>query len=96
MLAVVSIGCTNPHTPAGHEGYVVERPRIWGNGGYQGTIIGPGNFGISIWRNEVTNIDMRPQTYLEKFNILSKDNLNVAVNCQVVISCATWSIHLLS
>lgn len=26
-------GCTNPSTPAGHEGYVKENPRVWGKGG---------------------------------------------------------------
>ncbi len=27
---------TNPSTPAGEEGYVFEKPRVFGEGGYQG------------------------------------------------------------
>ena len=55
VLALGAIGCTNPYTPAGHEGYVYERPRIFGKGGFQGAVPGPGNFGVSLLRNEVIN-----------------------------------------
>ncbi|MCP4698506.1 MAG: hypothetical protein GY862_16890 [Gammaproteobacteria bacterium] len=68
---------TNPSTPTGHEGYVYERARIFGKGGYRGMVIGPGNFGSSLWRNEVINIDIRPATYTEKFKILAQDDLNI-------------------
>jgi len=85
IIIVAATGCTNPHTPAGSEGYVYESPRIWGKGGFRGIIKGPGNYGVSAWRNEVMNIDIRPQTYLEKFRILAKDNLNVGINAQAVI-----------
>jgi PBP1b-binding outer membrane lipoprotein LpoB len=33
---VLLSGCSNPSTPAGHEGYVKESPRVWGNGGFKG------------------------------------------------------------
>ncbi|HDL63942.1 MAG TPA: hypothetical protein ENH12_00990 [Proteobacteria bacterium] len=85
IIIVVATGCTNPHTPAGSEGYVYESPRIWGKGGFRGIIKGPGNYGVSAWRNKVMNIDIRPQTYLEKFRILAKDNLNVGINAQAII-----------
>ena len=78
-------GCTNPYTPAGHEGYVKENPRIFGKGGFMGTIKGPGNFGVSLWRNEVENVDFRPQTYAESFNILTKDELNISLQFQTII-----------
>ncbi|WP_254911187.1 hypothetical protein [Pseudoalteromonas sp. A601] len=55
--------CTNPSTPAGQEGYVYEKPRVFGEGGYQGSMVGPANFGMSLLRNEVINIDMRPNLY---------------------------------
>ena len=74
ILAACMIGCSNPYTPAGHEGYVFERPRVFGKGGYRGVIKGPGNFGVSAFRNEVINIDLRPQTYSETFKILAKDD----------------------
>ena len=38
--AVIALGsnlaCSNPSTPAGHEGYVYEDPRLLGNGGFSG------------------------------------------------------------
>lgn len=78
-------GCTNPSTPAGYEGYVKENPRVFGKGGFRGTLKGPGNFGVSLWRNEVENVDFRPQTYAESFNILTKDELNIAFRFQTII-----------
>jgi regulator of protease activity HflC (stomatin/prohibitin superfamily) len=78
-------GCTNPFTPAGHEGYVYEDPRVFGKGGFQGTLKGPANFGVSPWRNRVINIDMRPQTFREKFRILTADDLNVSFSFHSVL-----------
>jgi hypothetical protein len=66
-LVLLSYGCSNPFTPAGHEGFVYENPRMFGKGGLRGAIKGPGNYGASLWRNEVINLDMRPQTYKRKF-----------------------------
>ncbi|MFL3651322.1 MAG: hypothetical protein ACI6PR_08910 [Pseudoalteromonas sp.] len=66
VAGVVGFGltaCTNPSTPAGEEGYVYEKPRVFGEGGYQGTMKGPANYGMSLLRNEVINIDMRPNLY---------------------------------
>jgi len=78
-------GCTNPHAPAGHEGYVFEDPRVFGQGGFRGGVHGPGNYGISAWRNRVVTIDMRPTTYTEEFSILVKDDLNVAFRVHAVM-----------
>jgi regulator of protease activity HflC (stomatin/prohibitin superfamily) len=78
-------GCTNPHTPAGHEGYVFEDPRIFGEGGFRGPVHGPGNYGISAWRNLIVNIDTRPTTYTEEFSILVKDDLNVAFRVHAIM-----------
>ncbi|RWX47173.1 hypothetical protein VT98_12361, partial [Candidatus Electrothrix communis] len=59
-FALLGIFGTNPNTPAGHEGYVYEQPRMFGKGGFRGDLKGPSNYGISLWRNEVMNVDFRP------------------------------------
>ncbi len=86
LVVAVGTACSNPYTPAGHEGYVYERPRIMGQGGSQGVVTGPGNFGVSLWRNEVINIDIRPSTYTEEFRILARDDLNVTFRVHAVIA----------
>ncbi|MGB5695234.1 MAG: SPFH domain-containing protein [Polyangiales bacterium] len=78
-------GCSNPHTPAGHEGYVFEDPRLVGEGGFRGVVRGPGNYGVSPFRNRIVNIDTRPTTYTEQFSILVKDDLNVAFDVHAVM-----------
>jgi regulator of protease activity HflC (stomatin/prohibitin superfamily) len=85
LLLLAAAGCSNPYTPAGHEGYVYERPRVVGKGGFRGVVQGPGNYGVSLFRNEVINIDIRPQTYTESFAILAKDDLNVQFRFHAVI-----------
>lgn len=85
-------GCTNPSTPAGYEGYVKENPRIWGKGGFQGVLKGPANYGVSLWRNEIENVDFRPQTYSETFNILTKDELNISFRWQTIIKIKAGTI----
>lgn len=85
VCLILLTGCTNPSTPAGHEGYVKENPRVWGKGGFKGTLKGPANYGMSLWRNEVENVDFRPQTYAESFKILAKDELNIAFRFQTII-----------
>ncbi len=92
-LAVLGLtACTNPSTPAGQEGYVYEKPRVFGEGGYQGSMVGPANFGMSLLRNEVINIDMRPNTYTEAFQILANDDLNIRFDFHAVISIETGSV----
>lgn len=84
---------TNPHTPEGHEGYVYERPRIFGAGGYRGALVGPSNFGVSLWRNEVINVDIRPGTNCEEFKILAKDELNISFRYQSIIKIKQGTIR---
>jgi regulator of protease activity HflC (stomatin/prohibitin superfamily) len=92
-LVLATIACSNPYTPAGHEGYVYERPRVLGRGGFQGILAGPGNFGVSVFRNEVINIDVRPNTYTEAFQILAKDDLNVSFQVHAVLSIERGSVE---
>jgi len=84
LLALLA-SCTNPSAPAGHEGYIYESPRVWGTGGFQGTLNGPENFGVSLWRNEAIIIDIRPRTYTEHFQILAKDDLNISFNYHAIL-----------
>jgi regulator of protease activity HflC (stomatin/prohibitin superfamily) len=86
--ALLATACSNPETPAGHEGYVFERPRVIGKGGFRGIVTGPGNYGVSLFRNEVINIDLRPKTYTEQFEILAKDDLNIAFQFHAIIGLA--------
>ncbi len=91
-LFILKVFTTNPSTPAGYEGFVYERPRVFGKGGFKGVIVGPGNYGVSLWRNEVINIDMRPKTYTEKFKILAKDDLNISFRFHAVIALRPGSV----
>jgi regulator of protease activity HflC (stomatin/prohibitin superfamily) len=94
LPAVLALAaCTNPYTPAGHEGYVFERPRMLGKGGFRGTVKGPGNYGLSLFRNEIVNIDIRPKTYTEQFKILTSDDLNIAFQFHAVVSVQAGSIE---
>jgi regulator of protease activity HflC (stomatin/prohibitin superfamily) len=87
------LGCSNPYTPAGHEGYVFERPRVVGEGGFRGVVTGPGNYGVSLFRNEVINVDIRPQTYTESFKILAKDDLNVSFDVHAVLAIEPGNVE---
>jgi regulator of protease activity HflC (stomatin/prohibitin superfamily) len=93
MAMVFLCACTNPSTPAGHEGYVKENPRIWGKGGFRGALKGPANYGVSLWRNQVENVDFRPRTYPENFKILTKDELNISFRFQTIIKVKPGSIR---
>ena len=93
LAALFASGCSNPYTPPGHEGYVFERPRLIGKGGPQGTVVGPGNFGVSFLRNEVVNIDLRPQTYTEAFQILARDDLNVSFQVHAVLAIEAGAVE---
>jgi regulator of protease activity HflC (stomatin/prohibitin superfamily) len=91
VLSAVALH-TNPYVPPGHEGYVYERPRIFGNGGFQGTVVGPGNFGLSLFRNEAITIDMRPKTHSEEFNLLARDDLTLRFKFHAVIAIEPGSV----
>jgi regulator of protease activity HflC (stomatin/prohibitin superfamily) len=91
-FVLLAVGCTNPSTPPGYEGYVRENPRIFGKGGFRGALKGPANFGVSLWRNQVTNVDFRPRTYGEGFNILTKDELNISFRFQTIIKIKPGTI----
>lgn len=88
LITFICVGLyikTNPFTPAGHEGYIYESPRVFGTGGFRGILKGPKNYGVSLWRNKIKIVDFRPQTYSEKFKILAKDELNISFRFQTII-----------
>ncbi|MBK9030562.1 MAG: hypothetical protein IPL61_04350 [Myxococcales bacterium] len=82
-LAVVYAGCRNHHTPAGHVGYVRSRPFL-GAGAFVGTITGPTSTGF-VWRREVVNIDVRPNTYSEVMKIPTRNRLEVELRAHARI-----------
>jgi regulator of protease activity HflC (stomatin/prohibitin superfamily) len=92
-MVLLATACTNPETPAGHEGYVFERPRVMGKGGFRGIVTGPGNYGVSVFRNQVINIDLRPKTYTEQFEILAKDDLNISFQFHAIIGLAEGRVE---
>ena len=93
LLLISVSGCSNPYTPPGHEGYVYESPRLFGTGGFQGVVTGPGNYGVSLLRNQVINIDLRPQTYTEQFKILARDDLNVSFDVHMVLAIQPGAVE---
>lgn len=92
LMFLVGCGFSNPHTPQGHEGYVKENPRIFGQGGFEKVLVGPSNNGFSFFRYEVENVDMRTKTYNEGFKILMQDKLNMGISVQLVASLKKGSI----
>lgn len=86
----LAVGCSNARTGAGHEGYVFHDPLFLGKRAYVGTQVGPASTGL-VWRQYVQNIDMRPQTYSEEYQILTRDNLNLAFQSHAKISLKAGS-----
>ncbi len=76
-IIVNSMGGTNPFTPPGHEGYIYHQPIAIGQRGFVEAQTGPTSPGWR-WRQYVTNIDMRVNTYSETMQIFSADNLEVS------------------
>jgi len=91
--ALALVFSSNPSTPAGHEGYVYEEPRLFGNGGYRDSVRGPANYGISLMRNRVINIDMRPGTYTENFHILARDDLNISFDFHTIMAVNSGTVQ---
>ena len=83
--ALLLPACTNQNTPEGEVGYLQHEPLIFGEAYFVGTQRGPTSTGL-VWRQFVTNIDVRPKNYTEVFSILSKDNLNIGLEAHARIS----------
>lgn len=94
FVATVLGGCANHTTPEGREGYIVHVPLFFGESAYLGSQTGPTSTGM-VWRQRVTNVDMRPKNYSEEFHILSRDNLNVGFEAHARISLRAGTVQQL-
>lgn len=92
LTALLALGCTNPETPAGFEGYVYRLPLVLGKMSYERTLTGPASTSLS-WRLYVTNIDMRARNYPEDFSLLTRDNLSVTFQVSTRIQLRPGSVR---
>ena len=86
------LGGTNAYTPAGHEGYVYHQPLAFGQREFKETQTGPVSTGWR-WRQYVTNIDMRVNTFSEEMQIFSSDNLEVTFEAHARIRLKAGSVQ---
>jgi uncharacterized protein (DUF2164 family) len=77
-FGVSSVGCGNHHTPAGHVGYVKSQP-VLGAGEFVGIQQGPTSTGW-VWRQDVTNIDVRTRTFSEEMIIPTRNRLELTLH----------------
>jgi len=70
------VGCANHHIPAGHIGYIKSTP-ILGAGDFVGIAQGPTSTGW-VWRQEVTNLDVRTRTFTEDMVIPTRNRLELS------------------
>jgi regulator of protease activity HflC (stomatin/prohibitin superfamily) len=92
ILLALCAACSNPETPAGFEGYIFHTPLVFGKMEYRGALTGPSSTGLG-WRLSVENIDMRAKSYLEKFSLLTEDNLSVSFEVTTRIELAPGSVQ---
>lgn len=96
IVAAVMIsraGCVNEHTPPGHEGYLRSIP-FASAGEFVGTQRGPTSTGW-VWRQQVTNIDMRPRTFSEEMSIVTAERLQLTFRAHARIQLRPGSVRLL-
>jgi regulator of protease activity HflC (stomatin/prohibitin superfamily) len=89
LLAVAA--CTNPDVPQGHEGYIYNKPLVFGRMEYRDSLRGPATTGVS-WRLYTINVDMRAKSYKEDFQLLTHDNLKVSFEVNTRIKLADGSV----
>jgi hypothetical protein len=90
-IGTYAIGGTNPATDAGFEGYVYHDPLIVGERSFEGTQVGPSSTGL-VWREYVENIDMRPDTFSEKYEIITNKDMNLTFDSHARISLKAGTI----
>lgn len=83
ILLASGVACSNPDTPAGHEGYVT-KGAIIGSVKFYDTQVGPTSTGLG-WLLSAENIDVRWQTQTEEFEVMSADNLLLTFTAHAVI-----------
>lgn len=91
-FAIANMACSNPETPAGHEGYVTMTPVFFGESEFRTAQTGPTSTGLG-WRLYVHNLDFRWSTITESFQVMSTDNLMLTFNAHVVLRPSPGSIR---
>ena len=84
------VGCVNRYTPPGHEGYIKSNP-IFSSAEFIGIQHGPTSTGW-VWRQEVSNIDMRPRTFSEDMQILTAERLQLSFRAHARVKLRDGSV----
>jgi regulator of protease activity HflC (stomatin/prohibitin superfamily) len=92
LLLALTLGCANETTPEGYVGYVHHVPLVFGKAGFVTTQVGPTSTGV-VWRQYVTNVDVRAKNYTEEFHILSRDNLTVGFEAHARIAIRASAVR---
>lgn len=77
------VGCSNPETPAGQEGYL-RQGAIFGSAHYYGSQVGPTSSGLT-WLLSVENVDFKWRTIDEEFEVQSSDNISLHFKAHITI-----------
>lgn len=91
LPALSVAACTNPDVPEGHEGYIYQRPLLFGKMEWRESLRGPATTGVS-WRLYTENVDMRAKSYKEDFQLLTSDNLSVTFEVNTRIKLKDQSV----
>lgn len=86
-LVVLSSGCTSNEVEAGHVAYMYQKPLIFGGGGFKNTVSGPAR--EVAWRLYKVDVDVRPTTKDEIFELQCADELKVTFHVHTKISIDT-------
>ena len=81
-------GCDNVQTPQGHVTYLYKDGRLYRQASLQGTQRGPTSTGW-VWEVSAVTFEYRLKTHPEQFEILVKDDINVAFDANAMISIKT-------
>lgn len=82
-VTTCAVGCSNPDTPAGQEGYL-RQGAVFGSARYYGSQVGPTSAGLT-WLLSVENVDFKWRTIDEEFEVQSSDNIALHFKAHVTI-----------
>ncbi len=77
------LGCANHHVTPGHFGYVKSKP-LTQSAEFLEVIRGPGSTGW-VWRQAVTEVDVRPKTYTSTMEVRDRQENPVAFDAHAVV-----------
>jgi regulator of protease activity HflC (stomatin/prohibitin superfamily) len=90
-IVLALTACTNPEVPQGFEGYIHNKPLVFGKMEFREALRGPATTGVS-WRLYTENVDMRAKSYKEDFQLLTHDNLSVSFEVNTRIKLKDGSV----